>query len=460
MAIYKKVNGKIEKFAENNVIDHNQLANRDAYGSHSISAIRKLPERLTALKNKDAEQDALIKENADNITSNTSKISEVETKAKQIDIVENPDEGTFTFYNYGKESSKEIQSGYKPDDDTLTLTDDKKMTLKQIYHSEELTGLGTEKSPLDIKNKADGTTLIIKDNKYVVNALDNPDSQSGDVFANPIHASDIETFAKNTNQNISDLNTDVSGINTKLEAIEKVDKAQNDNIIDLQARTKGIGGYLNAYDFEKATPTQDELTNYALTQISNITKNKIFNQTKVKNLFDGNIWVLTNTPDSDPAVFEWANVGTEYINIANNDGSQGIVTGSYEELEGFIDINGHITINNLDNMVKSKLKLNYTGDGYYSENEDNTVSTNYGVANLDTYTPYAKQDINTSTIVRPENLTPIIDAHNKVAEKTKILKTDQGETKYLNGNGEYSEIQSASEKQLGILRFYKDSEGD
>ena len=129
-------------------------------------------------------------------------------------------------------------------------------------------------------------------------------------------------------------------------------KKHKDKIHDLDARTKGIGGYLNAYNFQKATPTQDELTDYALQQITGISdRTEIFNQTKVKNLFDNNIWVLTNTPDSEPPVFEWANVGTEYVNVATNDGTQGIVTGSYEELEGFIDINGHITINGLEEKL-------------------------------------------------------------------------------------------------------------
>ena len=330
MAIYKKVNGKIEKFAENSVIDHNQLSNRDQYGAHSISAIRKLPEKLTALKNKDSEQDELIKENSDNITTNSNKINEVEAGAKRINVEEGT--GSFTFTPY-EGDPKVIKTGYE----------------------------------------VDGTTIVVENDKYVVKGLHFPGSSVDSIFQNPIKADAIEAYANKTNTRLDNIEAEDVKQNAEL-------KKHQDNIYDLQARTKGIGGYLNAYDFGKATPTQDELNQYALAQISNITsKEQIFNQTKVKNLFDGNIWVLTNTPDSDPVVYDWANVGTEYINVANNDGSQGIVTGSYEELEGFVDINGHITINGLDKIAEKAnlIKTDQTSDKYLDGSGNySTVKTN------------------------------------------------------------------------------------
>lgn len=330
MAIYKKINGKVEKFAENSVIDHNQLANRDQYGAHSISAIRKLPEKLTSLKNKDIEQDELIKENSDHITSNTSKINEVEQKAKGINVEQKT--GSFDFTDY-EGNTTNIKTGYEVDD----------------------------------------TTIVVENNKYVVKGLDFLNSSVGSVFQDPIKADDIEKYAKDTNTKLDNIEAEDIKQNTEL-------KKHQDNIYDLQARTKGLGGYIDAYDFGKAVPTQDELTNYALTQIPSITsKEQIFNQTKVVNLFDNNVWVLTNTPDSDPIVFEWNNKGTEAVAIANNDGIKGIVTGSYEELEGFIDINGHITINGLDKVAEKAnlIKTDQTSDKYLDGSGNySTVKTN------------------------------------------------------------------------------------
>jgi hypothetical protein len=70
------------------------------------------------------------------------------------------------------------------------------------------------------------------------------------------------------------------------------------------------GGYLTAYDFRKANPTQDELTTYALQQIGETDPLLIWNGTRIKNMFNGHIWILNNTPDSDPAIFEWVDIGS------------------------------------------------------------------------------------------------------------------------------------------------------
>ena len=59
MAIIKVINGKKHVIA-NNIIKHNQLEDRTDYGCHPIRAIRDLPEKLTQLKDKDAELQAMI----------------------------------------------------------------------------------------------------------------------------------------------------------------------------------------------------------------------------------------------------------------------------------------------------------------------------------------------------------------------------------------------------------------
>jgi hypothetical protein len=73
----------------------------------------------------------------------------------------------------------------------------------------------------------------------------------------------------------------------------------------------GRGGYLNAFNFGTAIPSQEALTSQALSQIASITDPlQIWNGTKILNLFNNILWVLTNTQDTDPPVFEWAYQGT------------------------------------------------------------------------------------------------------------------------------------------------------
>lgn len=98
---------------------------------------------------------------------------------------------------------------------------------------------------------------------------------------------------------------------------------------------EGVGGNLNAYDFGTGTPTQEQLTVYAIGQIwpgyTDLSYNEdnpaqstfkdaggnphtaaeIFNATRVKNLSDDSVFMLTNTQDTEPKVFDWANTGKE-----------------------------------------------------------------------------------------------------------------------------------------------------
>jgi len=83
-----------------------------------------------------------------------------------------------------------------------------------------------------------------------------------------------------------------------------------DQLIRALRKWMGRGGYLDAYNFSTPNPTQQQLTNYALSKIPSITvREEIFNSTKITNKFDGHVWILTNTQDTVPAVFEWSNSG-------------------------------------------------------------------------------------------------------------------------------------------------------
>lgn len=361
MSIIRLVDGKPVVFA-NNITDHKQLKGKDEYGCHPIQAIRNLPEKLSALKEKDTNLENSInglnnKIESLNVSALSAKVNEVEQSVKVIDIQENENEGTFTFTNYAGKQTKTIQSGYKPDNINLELNNDKTLTLKKISTDTTLKGLGIESNKLGVN--IDNSTLIQNSNSKleVIGINDGQTLLTGHFI----------------NQKLSDINNDIGNltqtINNNKEELNQYNKTQDNRINDLYTRTTGLGGYLDANNFGSATPTQDQLTNYALQQISSAQGNKlnIYNQTKVKNLFDGNVWILTNIPDADPAIYQWANKGPENIGDANNDGIHGLITGSYEEFEGSVDSLGHLTINGLEeniNRINASLanKANLSGD--------------------------------------------------------------------------------------------------
>ena len=119
---------------------------------------------------------------------------------------------------------------------------------------------------------------------------------------------------------------------------------------------KGRGGYLTAHDFGSAAPTQEQLTAYALEQIGQEDPEKIWNGTHVKNLNDGHVWVLTNTPDTDPPIFEWTNDGFDSIGIGNNEGSAGVVSGGLEFDSVYIDPQGKMRVPGLNTFQADQVE--------------------------------------------------------------------------------------------------------
>lgn len=137
--------------------------------------------------------------------------------------------------------------------------------------------------------------------------------------------------------NISILNGNIITINNNIGTI-------NDRINAIV----GIGGYLAAHNFGTSTPTQQELTDYALSQISSISSaDEIWNGTKVTNSYDNHTWVLTNTPDTEPAIFEWSDIGFEFISTATNE-QLGVVKGSVDDYKVSVADDGTMSINNLE----------------------------------------------------------------------------------------------------------------
>lgn len=350
MAIIKVINGKKHVVASN-IIKHNQLEDRTDYGCHPIRAIRDLPEKLTQLKDRDAELQAELEQVKVAISTmavpqvasmgldDEVDLSTIEANAKNIKLVEN--NGELTFTNYEGQSSS-FRSGNEVDNDTIQLVDDK-ITLKKIYTSDDLNGDGTQANPISIVNKPDEETLTTVDNKFVVQGLK---TSNGILTAN-----DIELNKSATQEQLSELNS-------RLDIADILNANQDDKIHNLEARTLGMGGYLTTYNFGK-NPTQDALTRYAMTDIGVSDPTEIFNGTKVINSYNKHTWVLTNTPDSNPAVFSWQDLGeSQYIQYATNK-TAGLVKSSTNELEGEIDALGHISINGLEERlaeIESKLK--------------------------------------------------------------------------------------------------------
>lgn len=341
MSIVKIINGQ-KKVIANNIVDHNQLNGRQEYGCHPISAIRKLPEKLSSLTLKDNELQEHINELQENInqvkeisvkqdTFNNivNNIEKIEQKTKEITLVEeNPDTLIFSDFNNKKTVFK---SGKLVDNDTIYLDNDK-ISLKKIYvseHADFLRGEGSKLNPLSLN--IDGNSIIDNNGMLVSKALLDKDSY---LDANKIHSL------------ILDVDTKINKVN---------DKYAN-YIVDLYSRIDNVGGYLDAVNFGTSKPTQAQLTNYALENIGIKDKTQIFNQTRIKNLFNGDIWILTNTPNTEPAVFSWANLGAQNISDASNEGVHGLISGSYNQWEGSVNTLGKISINGLEEFASSTTK--------------------------------------------------------------------------------------------------------
>ena len=183
-----------------------------------------------------------------------------------------------------------------------------------------------------------------------------------------------------------DLQSFRSSANIKFDNLENKDIEQDLIINDTKRRVDNLssaGGYLTAVNFGVATPSQETLTNYAKVQIQVSDQLEIWNGTKVKNTFNGHTWVLTNTPDTIPAVFEWIDNGIDYINVAT-DLALGIVKGSTEELKISYDLFGEGTVNGLETILQ-----NIDEDLADKENVSNKVIT-ISSESTDTEYPTAK----------------------------------------------------------------------
>ena len=128
-----------------------------------------------------------------------------------------------------------------------------------------------------------------------------------------------------------------------------------DNIIK---KLSALNSYLASNNFKREDPSQDQLTNFAISCISNavdseITKEKIPHGTKIKNTFDNHIWVFNHIFYNGLTTYKWEDFGSDITCIANNSGTLGLIAGSQEKYKGFVDIKGTLSINGLEEELTS-----------------------------------------------------------------------------------------------------------
>lgn len=188
---------------------------------------------------------------------------------------------------------------------------------------------------------------------------------------------DSFTFTNGENQQttISIIPSSIATINNTLESQANTIASLRNELNTRINLLDGQGGYLTAHNFGSSV-TQSTLTNYALQEL-NINNNRdIPNLLRVKNTYDNNVWVLTNSA----SLFQWVNEGVDTIDVASID-SYGVVKSSNEDYEGSVDSLGHISINGL----VEKLSDLETEIGTINDNSENiskiSIVTYYSTLN-------------------------------------------------------------------------------
>lgn len=146
----------------------------------------------------------------------------------------------------------------------------------------------------------------------------------------------------------------INGLSEELTLLKsKIDDGINgieDKLEKSLKKYESSNGYLTSNNFNIDTPTQDSLTKLAMDCLNISLIEDIPDGSKIKNTHNNHTWVFNRYLDSTTNVvsYKWEDFGSDSICIANNDGVHGLVTGSQENFRGFIDINGIISINGLE----------------------------------------------------------------------------------------------------------------
>jgi hypothetical protein len=177
---------------------------------------------------------------------------------------------------------------------------------------------------------------------------------------------------------------------------------------------EGRGGPIAARDFETEAPSQEALTQYACERIWNAggtfvwnggspaastytaadgtvhTAGEIFNSTWVRNTYNGinHRIVLANTPDTEPAVFAWEDVGYDTVGIAT------------DTLAGLVKSGGDVEIDPVTGLmsVKGGVGASFSPDGWGLVGDGRNLLDVFGVASVADAVEALHQKINASGV--------------------------------------------------------------
>lgn len=263
--------------------------------TQDMKEVRNLIEdRFTIQDQKQNKREILLNNHVESLREKIDKV--------HFNIIDNEDNVSFTYTNPDGYMEYGAVRKFVPDEKTIT-TIDKKIALKYSF---------------------DNKDFKIKDNKISVTgiSLQNGKHVTADLINNNLN---------NATYNIEALSQKVTNILNKLYT---------------------FNGYVASNNFKKATPTEEQLYNFAINCLSTsgkaVTKEQVPSATKIKNTFDNHIWVLNRVTVDGLTTSKWEDFGSDTVCIASNDGVHGLVTGSQERYMGYIDLQGRISINGLE----------------------------------------------------------------------------------------------------------------
>lgn len=144
---------------------------------------------------------------------------------------------------------------------------------------------------------------------------------------------------------------------TKTELETERQERIND-VTDLNNRVDSVVGkltYLPPYNFGTSTPTQEVLTDYALSH-----RDTLINSLSVQNLFDNHEWIYNEDGN------EWIDNGIASVATATNS-SLGVVKGSDEDFKGSINEKGEIEVNKLKETLDSKANTDLANTDFITD---------------------------------------------------------------------------------------------
>lgn len=446
MSILKKIDGKDQVIANKSIIDHSQLSGTKAYGCHPISAIRQLPEKLADLKAKYKFFGELIEElefkinnvdiEIDDKVLDLKKADEefqlelerVESQAQQIKLVESTEnKGQLDFTNFDGETVS-VQGGFLPDYDTLTLNSENEMVLNKVYVDQDtLLGIGTQETPIELKNKPDEETIITDSENNLIYAT----SIKDDIGS--VSPQSIRDFEEYVDEELNEINSDLVELYDNIRVINETDTKQDTSISLLNNKVnalQGVGGYLDATTFttkDLSTPEgQKELTDYALQEIGITDPLEIWNGTRVKNEADNHLWVLVNTQDTDPKIFEWIDDGLDTVSTATND-SLGVVKGSTEDY--YVSVNDITGVMSVNNLIEKFSEIDQTFEDVTNDIttiiDENITNINEQLDTINSDIDGINSDLETVNTELGKINQDIIDTNNKIDNINSGLNTNK-----------------------------------